>query len=284
MKINKWTFYISMIINVLLLTISTILYFNFKGDYIVSYIVSILLNIFAGSIILSVTSLVNYYVYRRYLLRDIMNECLKYSQMFSKLEYFIPKKYHEEDLEHIKAKNKKQLLEQYKQGLDTDNKDKLEQILKEYIALSETSTRELWNMYDDLDFITDLTGKKKKKYWTNVFNYIYSKICMIKEYSFHFKIYVSATNGNYKVNEKKLLDLQDKIFFCKKYNYGNGDEVKDIFSKLEVGYETISGRNSKEFTLVYNETSNYLLKMFDAVGKDNYFNKNYSGLGSDDCE
>lgn len=284
MKINKWTFYISMIINVLLLTISTILYFNFKGDYTVSYIVSILLNIFAGSIILSVTSLVNYYIYRRYLLRDIMNECLKYSQMFSKLEYFIPKKYHEEDLEHIKAKNKKELIEQYKQDLDTDNKDKLEQILKEYIALSKTSTRELWNMYDDLDFITDLTRKKKKEYWTNVFNYIYSKICMIKEYSFHFKIYVSATNGNYKVNEEKLLDLQGKIFFCKKYNYDNGDEVKDIFSKLEVGYETISGGDSKEFTLVYNETSNYLLKMFDAVGKDNYFNKNYSGLGSDENE
>jgi len=46
-------------------------------------------------------------------------------------------------------------------------------------------------------------------------------------------------------------------------NYDNGEEVKDILSKLEVGYETISGGNSKEFTLVYNETSNYLLKMFD---------------------
>ncbi len=284
MKINKWTFYISMIINVLLLTISTILYFNYKDNYTVSYIVGILLNIFAGSIILSVTSLVNYYIYRRYLLRDIMNECLRYSQMFSKLEYFIPKKYHEDDLKNIKVKNKKKFIEQYKQDLDIDNRDKLEQILKEYIALSETSTRELWNMYDDLDFITDLTGKKKKKYWNNVFNYIYSKICMIKEYSFHFKIYVSATNGNYKVNEEKLLDLQDKIFFCKKFDYDNGDEVKDIFSKLEVGYETIFGGDSKEFTLVYNETSNYLLKMFDAVGKDNYFNKNYSGLGSDDCE
>lgn len=284
MKINKWTFYISMIINVLLLIISTILYFNFKDDYTISYIVSILLNIFAGSVILSVTSLVNYYIYRRYLLRDIMNECLRYSQLFSKLEYFIPKKYHEENLKHIKVKNKKEFIEVYKQGLATDNKVKLEQILKEYIVLSETSTRELWNMYDDLDFITDLTGTKKKKYWKNIFNYVYSKICMIKEYSFHFKIYVSTSNGNYKVNEEKLLELQDNIFFCKKFNYDNCDEVKDIFSKLEVGYETISGGESKEFTLVYNETSNYLLKMFDAVGKDNYFNKNYSGLGSDDCE
>lgn len=143
MKINKLTFYISMIINVLLLAISTILYFSFKDNYTVSYIVSILLNIFAGSIILSVTSLVNYYIYRRYLLRDIMNECLKYSQMFSKLEYFIPKEYHEEDLKHIKMKNKKKFIEQYRKDLDIDNKNKLGQILKEYITLSETSTREL---------------------------------------------------------------------------------------------------------------------------------------------
>lgn len=284
MKINKWTFYISMIINALLLTISTILYFNFADDYTVSYIVSILLNVFAGSFILSITSLVNYFIYRRYLLRDIMNECLKYSHMFSKLNYFIPKKYHEEDLKHIKVKNKKEFIEQYKYDLDIDNKHKLEQILKDYIDLSETSTRELWNMYDDLDFITDLTDKKKREYWNNVFNYIYSKICMIKEYSFHFKIYVSANNGNYKVNEEKLLDLQDKIFFCKKYNYDNGDEVKDIISKLEVGYETISGGESKEFTIVYNEVSDYLLKMFDSVGKDNYFNKNYSGIGSEENE
>ena len=273
-----------MIINALLLTISTILYFNFADDYTVSYIVSILLNVFAGSFILSITSLVNYFIYRRYLLRDIMNECLKYSHMFSKLNYFIPKKYHEEDLKHIKVKNKKEFIEQYKYDLDIDNIHKLEQILKDYIDLSETSTRELWNMYDDLDFITDLTDKKKREYWNNVFNYIYSKICMIKEYSFHFKIYVSANNGNYKVNEEKLLDLQDKIFFCKKYNYDNGDEVKDIISKLEVGYETISGGESKEFTIVYNEVSDYLLKMFDSVGKDNYFNENYSGIGSEENE
>lgn len=284
MKFNKLTFYISMILNVLLLTISTILYFTFKNDYTISYIVSILLNIFAGSVILSVTSLVNYFVYRRYLLRDIMNECLRYSQMFSKLEYFIPKRYHEEDLNGIKVKNRKAFIEQYKKNLDTDNKYKLEQTLKEYIALSETSTRELWNMYDDLDFITDIRNKKKHEYWKNIFNYIYSNICTIKEYSYHFQIYLSATNGNYLVNEEKLLELQDKIFFCKKYIYDNGDEVKDVLSKIEVGYETISGGNSKDFTLVYNKTSDYLLKMFDAVGKDNYFNKDCSGLGSEENE
>ena len=204
--------------------------------------------------------------------------------MFSKLEYFIPKKYLEEALKHIKVKNKKEFIEQYKKDLDIANKDKLGQILKEYIALSETSTCELWNMYDDLDFISDIKNKKKQEYWKNIFNYIYSNICTIKDYSYDFKIYISSVNGNYKVNEEKLLDLQDKIFFCKKYNYDNVDEVKDILSKLEVGYETISGGESKEFTLVYNETSNYLLKMFDTVGKDNYFNKNYTGLGSDNYD
>jgi hypothetical protein len=203
---------------------------------------------------------------------------MKFSNVFSKLEYFIPKKYYEADLKNFKAKNKKVFVEKYKEKIEEDNKKNLGQILKEYIALSEISTRELWNMYDDLDFITDFKNNKKKEYWKNIFNYIYSNICIVKEYSFHFKIYVSATDGNYKVNEEKLLDLQDKIFFCNKYNYDNGEEVKEILSKLEVGYETISDGESKEFTLVYNETSNYLLKMFATVGKDNYFNKNYTGI------
>lgn len=284
MKINKWLFYISMIINILILVVSTILYFNCKGNDVISYIVSILLNVFAGSFILSVTSLVNYFIYRRYLLRDIMNECLMYSHMFSKLKYFIPKKYDENDLKHIKVKNKKNFIEQYQHNLQEDNEKKLEEVLKEYISISDTITRELWNMYDDLDFITDVAGKKKKDYWNNVFNYIYSNICMIKEYSYHFKIYISAINGNYKVNEEKLCDLQDKIFFHKVYNYEKDNKVKDIISSLDVGYETIHGGESKEFTLVYNEVSDYLLKMFDSVRKDNYFNKNYYGIGSEENE
>lgn len=281
MKINKWLFYISMIINILLLIVSTILYFNYKSNDVISYIVSILLNIFAGSFILSITSLVNYFIYRRYLLRDIMNECLNYSHVFSKLEYFVPKKYDENNFKNIKMKDKSKFIEQYQHDLQDDNDKKLRSILKEYISISDISTRELWNIYDDLDFIIDVTGKKKKDYWNKIFSYIYSNICIIKEYSYHFKKYISANNGNYKINEDKLCELQDKIFFHKIYTYEKENDVKKVISDIDVGYCIIEDGKSSEFTLVYNKLSDYLLKMFDSVGKDNYFSKNYSGIGSD---
>lgn len=284
MKINKWMVYISVVMDIILLLTATILNFTLCDNYIASYVVNILLNIFAGSFILSITSLVSYFIYRRYLLRDIMNECLRYSNIFSRLEYFVPKKYSEEDINTIEVDDKEKFVAEYKQTLKDDNKKELEKILKEYIFISETSTRELWNMYDDLDFISDFSNNKKKEYWKLIFNYIDSTINEVREYAYHFKIYLSAKNGNYKVNEEKLLELQNKIFFNERFNRETDCNVKDIFSEIEVSYQTIHSSKSNEFTLVYNEVSNELVKMFDKVGKDNYFNKNYSGLGGDNNE
>lgn len=42
-------------------------------------------------------------------------------------------------------------------------------------------------MYDDLDFITDFSKKKKKTYYNLIFNYIDSKIKMIKDFSYVLK-------------------------------------------------------------------------------------------------
>lgn len=283
MKINKLTFYISMIINILLLIISAILYFSFEGNYTISYIVSILLNIFAGSVILSVTSLVNYYVYRRYLLRDIMNECINISNVFSNLKYFIPKKYNEDEFTNITSKDD-EIIKKYKEKIMTDNKAELKSILSEYIKISKVSTRELWNMYDDLDFITDFSKKKKKTYYNLIFNYIDSKIKMIKDFSYDFKIYISANSGNYEINKEYLYKLQDKIFFHKVYDCKKDNNLKSVISNLDVGYEIAHDLTAKKFTIIYNEISNHLLKMFDIVEKDNYFNKNYSGTGSEENE
>lgn len=283
MKINKLTFYISMIINILLLIISAILYFSFEGNYTISYIVSILLNIFAGSVILSVTSLVNYYVYRRYLLRDIMNECINISNVFSNLKYFIPKKYNEDEFTNITSKDD-EIIKKYKEKIMTDNKAELKSILSEYIKISKVSTRELWNMYDDLDFITDFSKKKKKTYYNLIFNYIYTKIKMIKDFSYDFKIYISDNSGNYEINKEYLYKLQDKIFFHKVYDCKKDNNLKSVISNLDVGYEIAHDLTAKKFTIIYNEISNHLLKMFDIVGKDNYFNKNYSGTGSEENE
>lgn len=114
-----------------------------------------------------------------------------------------------------------------------------------------------------------------------IFNYIHSNIKEIKSSSYHFKIYLSEINGNYKANEEILCELQDKIYFYKQFSYEKNNNVKELISNIDVSYQTIYNINEKGFTLIYNEVSNKLLKMFDMVGKDNYFNKNYSSLGGE---
>src|SRR5574344_2586790 len=137
MKINKYMFYISGVLSVVLLVISSILNFKFVDNYIISFVVNIFLNIFAGAIILFVTSLTSYFIYRRNLLRDIMNECLKYSNLFSKLEYFIPRKYNENDFKNIEIKDKKEFINQYKNNIQKDNQEMLERIIRQYVTISE---------------------------------------------------------------------------------------------------------------------------------------------------
>ena len=278
MKINKYMFYISGVLSVVLLVISSILNFKFVDNYIISFVVNIFLNVFAGAIILFITSLTNYFIYRRNLLRDIMNECLKYSNLFSKSEYFIPRKYNEKDFKNIEIKDKKDFINQYKNNIQKDNQEMLERIIRQYVNISEISTRELWNMYDDLNFIFDFKSKKRKKYWNLIFNYIYSNIKEIKSSSYHFKIYLSANHGNYEVNAEYLCKLQDKIFFKKQFNYKEEKEIKDLVSNIDVSHHIIRDTNEKEITLIYNEVSDKLIKMFDMVGKDNYFSKKYSSI------
>ena len=137
MKLNKILFYIGVIICMITLPLSIYLTFgcekcNIKSleteKYNISneinkdlnvnvykveksdtttFIVNILLNIFAGSAVLVVTSLTNYLNCRKERLDNIMNECLDYSKLFGDIKYFIPKSYDESSYQVAKSKNSK---------------------------------------------------------------------------------------------------------------------------------------------------------------------------------
>lgn len=297
MKLNKILFYIGVIICMITLPLSIYLTFgcekcNIKSleteKYNISneinkdlnvnvykveksdtttFIVNILLNIFAGSVVLVVTSLINYLKYRRELLNNIMNECLKYSKLFEKLEYFAPKVSNDDEY----AGDEKEL--------EDCNKDKIKEVLKTYVSFSEESLNELWSKYDDLDFITDLFKRKKKKYlyWNEIFDFIDLRIRNIKINSYHFKIYLSSANGNYKVNEEKLMKLQNDFFFIKKYNGEYDDEIPNLIKKINTGYTNNYNYDTNTGMFYYNKASDHLLEMFKNVGKDNYFDKKYKG-------
>ena len=86
MKENKRLFYLSIIVSLITLTISIILHFIVGGD-IAEYISSIMLNIFAGSIMLIFTSLIYYFVERRRNIEKLMNYALDLRNLFNKLAY-----------------------------------------------------------------------------------------------------------------------------------------------------------------------------------------------------
>ena len=86
MKENKRLFYFAIIISILSLGISIYLNFKVKTEVAI-YISGIMLNIFAGSIILVGTSLIYYFSERRKLFHSIMNQCLLLRNTFNDIEY-----------------------------------------------------------------------------------------------------------------------------------------------------------------------------------------------------
>lgn len=87
MKLNKILFYISLSVSIITLLISIILTFAIPPNEITSFITNILLNIFAGTIVMIATTLVDYFINRRKVLERIMQNISYLSDEFSKLKY-----------------------------------------------------------------------------------------------------------------------------------------------------------------------------------------------------
>lgn len=272
MKISKILIYISFIISLITIFWGTYLNFFVLHNEIILYCVSILLNIFSGAVILFVTSIVDYFINRKRLLEKIMNECCNYSSLFSKIEYFRPR---EIDLDENGLSKKD--IEMYKNKVYSDNRKSLEKIMMQYINISDVKLNNLWSLYDDLFFLFDFRKKKKNKYYKDIFEYIKGNVDKIRDYAYHFKIYLAAEHGNYEVNKNKILELQNDIFNSQftpllDMNDATRNTLKDLF----VSYEIFSDVKTRKSQVVYNSVADYLLHQFDEIGKDAYFNKKYN--------
>lgn len=72
MRLNKKIFYFSTLISIITLLISFILNFMIEENKVIVYFATICMNIFAGSIVLIVTSLFDYFIQKRDLLEEII--------------------------------------------------------------------------------------------------------------------------------------------------------------------------------------------------------------------
>ena len=274
MRISKFTFWISFILSILTLMLSIFMTFYTKINdlLIIKFINGIMQNIFAGTIVLSITSIFEYFVNRKRTLENVMNEIIHMRHVFNQIKYFDNRPFISKDkfLDEYKDKgNESELTEIYKKQrkkYEMKQKNNFDKIINYYIEISEISCDKFWNSYVDIDLLLDFRNDKKKKIYNEFYYPIYELFKVIRECAFHFNEYKKANFGNYKVNTEILCNLQNKIFTFEEVSFNeNGDTNpftvdNDTIDVVSEGFDFIRGTSyvcgnkiTKSLTKCYEE-------------------------------
>lgn len=278
MLLNKKVFYFSLVISFCTLLLSIIFNFIYVND-ITIFISNILLNIFAGTIVLIATSLFDYFIQKRKNLKLLMDKILSFRNLFNNINYLedinnFPN--FDEYQSYYKKKGKEYTPKMYETAKSNHLKrikNKMDKIIDQYIRISEVSFNEMWQLYDEIYFLNPFSQKRKWLY-EKIFNYLYQLKIKIETETYHFKIYKNSTSGNFEVNYEKILKLQKEIFYFERlygddYNWKHNYNDKDL---LAWGTNVISNSHY----IVYNDVAIKLTHLFIEVGKINY-SKKYRG-------
>lgn len=273
MKLNQRIFWISMVVSVITLLVSILFSFFLTKTEITEFINGILLNIFAGTIVLVITSLYDYTIQKRDVLENIMLQCLKMRTLFGKIKYFDDREYvtFEQYSSYYKDKLKeKELMQLYdddKEKYEVEQKKKFEQILDTYIEIADGDYNEFWKYYDELKFLFDFRDKEKHKLYFDLFYYIYNeKINKIREKAFHFKIYKESEEGNYVVNKMFLTEIQKEIFYYEEQSYTDKNQVKFGISENEIDICSNGFDNMRRtYNLVGNKVTKHMSDMYNYI-------------------
>ena len=254
MKTNRILVYISCVLSFVLLGTSIYIKIYLHND-IFEFINSIVLNVFAGSFLLSVTSFVYYLDSRKKVLRTLINELSRIANSFSKIEYL---------------------------DVDQSKDEEFVNKLNQYINLSDYSLNEFWNTYEDMYFLLDIFNKKKHKLYNDLYVKVSYYLNIVEGKTFDFKIYLSSKRGNKEVNKEFLKELQNSLFFIETCD---GTEVPSVLKNVHVSYYTRHVFNGKnDYQIIYNKASNDIMLLINEVGKICYMDKKYNWLGCEDNE
>ena len=282
MKENKRIIYISIVICLITLCLSVYLQF-YVGSDIAQYISGIVLNIFAGAIMLVATSGIYYFVERRKVLTELMDECLKIRNLFNKIEYL--DEYSVATLEQYKAFYKKttsnlndeQIEEMYKQYVESNKEKKyhnMEKVMQEYLVVANYDFTYFYTLYDRIDF---LFGKKlKHQLYRQIFEYTKNMTNAIREKAFHFNEYFNAQRGNKVVNFGFVRELQEKVFYYEGKTLSDGSDWENDLSNKS-WFHSVDIIQNKQY-VIYNKVVEYYNNVFDELGKIAYFDKKYNSL------
>ena len=235
MRLNKRVFYFSIIVSLITILISAILNFAIEETDVSIFIVNILMNIFAGTVVLIVTSLFDYFIQKRDLFENIYLEANKLFTLFNEIKYFDDivenfENYIEgnEILQKLSIKEKNKIYNKYLSRENKKNKEKILKVMDTYIKISQYDCNNFWNLYKEIDFICDYNKYREFLYY-NFFNYINDKINQIKEQTYHFLLYKESKVGNYIVNSQKIQELQKNIFYIEEKKLEQELESKKIY-------------------------------------------------------
>lgn len=282
MKENKRIIFISSIVCVITLSLSIFLNFTIKTEVAI-YVSNILLNVFAGAIMLIATSLVYYFVERRKVLTELMDEILKVRNLFSNLEYLIDMKTYSFDeykefnkdnkaISILTEEEKKKIHEKDKNSFKAKQYKKMEEEMKKYLIINEYDLTYFWSLYDRIDFL--FSRKKKEEIYNLVFKYTQDLRNEICEKCYHFKQYFNAKRGNKVVNYSFVREIQEKIFYFENKTYE--DKTSWGIDLKQVNYCCYFNNINGVSFITSNNVIEYYSNAFDEIGKIAYFDKKYN--------
>jgi len=276
MRLNKILFYLSVTISVISLTTAIILSFCIKSE-ITLFISNVLLNIFAGTIIMIATTTVDYFLQRRKILTTLMTKILKYRSEFTKINYLELEENiatYEEYVNYYKKENSsikatKEMYNNYRNEELSKIKESMSEIINVYIEIANNDFEDVWKLYDELYFLG--SNKKKRYLYTEVFNYIYDFLNCFRYYKYQFN-----EIKDYRSNYEDIKELQNKVFYYEEKD----SNIKDFeYDGNRIFIHSWGGNamRGKDWFIV-NKVEEHLTNMFNEIGKIAYFNKNYNGI------
>ncbi len=278
MRLAKRTFHLSLIISIITLLSSVIITFYINTDTytdsdieIIKYINNISQNIFAGTIIMVLTSLFEYFIRRKENFTAMMENCLKFISLFAKLDYLDILSYEEYGKAFKKDKDKNYATE-YSEHLEKKYGQDIDKVITVYKDICSIDFNAIWRIYDDHSFIMVRSKKVKEKLYYDYFEYlsslkneIFTHLSRLEE--------PSRRDIEYLLKYEVINAIQKPMFDI--YERQNEDEWDIPYNRADIR-ETKIQKN--KITYFFNKEYINMCNLFNELGKKAYCNKNYNGL------
>lgn len=267
MKVRVYLIRASEIILVFSLLISIVLTFFVNECTISIFLNNIMLNIFAGAVIMLITSITEYNLYKKKQIDNLIKEVLKVGSVFSKLQYMKETEFISFD-DYRKEKKKKlnNIKEQLNLQQDYNNYTKnkishLDEIIDEYKKINDINTTEIGDIYSDIKFMFN-NKKMTKKIYYEIYKPIYDEVNKIHRLNFHIN-----NKPKYLVLYDLIREYQNDIFKVIKYNEKKEDEIIDEIVNRGTSYEIINFSDKRASLIIYNDFTKKLYEGYEFLNK-----------------